>query len=946
MMNAKLNIILRTYGYDILINRFEPLLRNAIINEMLLPNYGTNGWHESIPQGVIQLLKEQKDIDPAIIEIEDFFDELYLINLKDIAIYKNNYGYLNSLVGELGKDKFIEHLDELNVIRAKIAHAKSTFTEYDLTSIIEMVQIVCCANLGERLRQYIANESYKKDHKIPLDFFDVDPIPNNLPNEEYDLDGGFVGRNKEKNSIKKLLYSDQDRIITITGAGGVGKTAVALKTAYTILADPEKRYDAIIWFSAKETKLTSENGIVEIEPQIKNCFRLTKDILKIVDPKSAEIFQKANFLQNQYIEALYDLFSCHKYLLIIDNLETIQDEDTINFIKDIPRPSQTLITSRRGLGEIERRFPLSELSEKEAFALFRLVSKEKERKDLLKLPEAQIKSLVKKVKYYPLLIKWSIGKACLGIDITDAFAKIYSGKSEIAQFVFNDIFNLISEESKICLYSMIVFGERPINQHMLMHLANLNEDETEDALKELIICSFIYPEVTASEEGITTEYSMLSLTRGFIRSKLDDQDKISNMLQTKYHELSYQVEQLEKSQKDYYQSLISFGVKTETDKIAFNYVKTAKNFYKSANYDEAEKNFESAIKLSPNLNYALNEYAKFKFSRGHIPQANELFKAAINANPDNFHSYFSFGIALKKQNLLNDSIKMLKKASELNPKYLNIYVELGRVYCFNGDYQYADDQFELAKDTNLHLNYRHEFLRMQFQADNYRRWAEAFFSRQDFNEGFKKLYKALEVAENVNKFKSFDKRLMLLEKKINKDLACSYCKTNKFIESVPFFVKCFTPILLEDGNPIENDQEMADAYYYYAKYGLKNNNLPLETVKDAINTGLPLARNPNIIRKFQQLESLLNKKLKSISQKRNKYFGIVQWYNPHRCFGILRSSNDTYIFFPNSFKDKVSPLELERLEGMQVSFIIADNITKEGKNTKKAVQIEINYLNT
>lgn len=933
--------VVRTYAYDLLIKRFEPLLRSTIINEVLLLNYGNIGWYDNIPQGVIIILKEQKDLEPKDVEIEDYFDELYLLNLKDIAIYKNNFGYLSPLVGDLSKDKFIEFLDELNVLRVKIAHAKATFADFDLSRIIEIIQHICNSDLGEKLRVYIERESYKKERSIPIDFYDLDSVPNNLPNEEYDLDGGFVGRNKEKNEIKKLLYSDQDRIITITGAGGVGKTAVALKTAYTILADPEKKYDALIWFSAKETKLTAENGIVDIVPQIRTCFKLIKDILNIIDSKTAAIYEKTDFPQKKYIETLYEFFSSHRYLLIIDNLETIKDEDTINFIKDIPRPSQTLITSRKGLGEIERRYSLLELTEKDAVILFRLISKEKNRADLLRLPEERVKALVKKVKQYPLLIKWSIGKACLGVDITDAFAEIYSGKSEIAQFVFNDIFGMITDDSKLCLFSMIVFGDKSISKHMLMHLAALKDDEVEDALKELIICSFIFPGVVTTDEGILTEYSMLSLTRGFIREKLDAEERISNMLQTKYYELSVQVEQLEKSQKDYYQSLFSFGVKTEADKIAFNYVKTAKNFFKTGNYDEADKNFKLAVELAPKLNYTLNEYAKYKFSRGHVPQANSLYKSAIKSDPDNYHSYFSFGIALKKQNMLNDSIKMFRKAIELNPKHLNIYVELGRVYCLTGDYKKADEQFELAKDTNVNMNYRHEFMRMQFQADNYRRWSEAFFSRHDYNEGFKKLYKALEVAEAVNKFKSFDKKLMLLEKKINKDLACSFCKTNEFEKALPYFEKCFVPIILDDGTKLNNDPEMVGAYYFHAKYGIKNNNLPVETVRSSIKSGLHMARNPSMIKKFLDLDKIVNRQVGSAIKRKKEYVGTIQWYNQSKCYGIVRSSDNTYIFFPNSFKKRISPSLLENLEGKQVSFFLADNINKYGKKTQKAIRIEI-----
>ena len=51
--------ILRNYGYDILINRFEPFLRKILINEVLIINYGLNNWTDEIPKGVIQVMEEE-----------------------------------------------------------------------------------------------------------------------------------------------------------------------------------------------------------------------------------------------------------------------------------------------------------------------------------------------------------------------------------------------------------------------------------------------------------------------------------------------------------------------------------------------------------------------------------------------------------------------------------------------------------------------------------------------------------------------------------------------------------------------------------------------------------------------------------------------------------------------------------------------------------------------
>ena len=418
-----------------------------------------------------------------------------------------------------------------------------------------------------------------------------------------------------------MSTSDQDRIITITGAGGVGKTAIALKLAYLFLSDPQNPYEAIVWFSAKTTKLTDE-GIVPLEPGIKSNEQLVTDLLNVVDPGTLQKFSEAQVPLSSYKLHLYNLFASQKCLVVIDNLETIlKDDELISFIKDIPRPSQVLVTSRKGMGEIERRYPIGDMPQRDAVQLFRIIARERKRGDLLRFPEETIVSLVKRVKCYPLLIKWSIGQVCLGKDINEAFSQIYAGESEIAKFSFNDVFNLLSENSKLILYSMILYGEKPSSRFILMHLCNLNEEQFEDAIKELIIASFVFPESKEIDSKMITEYSMLTLTRGFVESKLDDEPKIREMLQTRYFHLAEQIKELEKAKTSYSQSLFSLGIKSIEERVAFDYVKAAKVFYKQGYIENADVNFQEALTIAPKFGYVLIEYSKYESARGHDENA-------------------------------------------------------------------------------------------------------------------------------------------------------------------------------------------------------------------------------------------------------------------------------------------------------------------------------------
>ena len=149
----------------------------------------------------------------------------------------------------------------------------------------------------------------------------------------------------------------------------------------------------------------------------------------------------------------------------------------------------------------------------------------------------------------------------MGKYIQSAFSEIYSGTSEIAEFVFNDVYELLTDNAKSCLFSMIIYGDSPISKPFLMHLANLDQYTFEDIIRELIITSFIFPESMNTEKGVETKYSMLSLTRGFIQDKLDKNQKEFNAIQTRYFELSRQIEEYEKSQGAYHQSMVSLGIK-------------------------------------------------------------------------------------------------------------------------------------------------------------------------------------------------------------------------------------------------------------------------------------------------------------------------------------------------------------------------------------------------
>ncbi len=826
----------RTFGFDVIINNFEPLLREFVRSEIFHKKF-PDDWKPHVPRRVIYYFEKQRktgmdDFD----DVDEFFEEVTLPNLKDLILKEENFEFAKDFIGDLSKGKFTRLMNRLNAARIKIAHAKSSYSQIDFSATIAVILELCQGLYTEPLKAYLEENKYTNAKGIPKDFFEDYECQENLPREDYDTEGGFVGRETEIDGIMTLIRSEQDRIITITGAGGAGKTAIALKVAYSFLEDEEQIFEAIIWFSAKNTKLTDE-GISPLDPQISSYQQLIQDIFKILDPYQFAIFTAVKVPLESWVNYLNKIFSDQKCLLIIDNLETIYAEkEIINFIKKIPRPSCVLITSRRGLGEIENRYPIGDLPEADAIKLFTVVSESRGRKDLVNLPEGEKVRLVKKVRCYPLLIKWSIGQACLGKDLDLAFSEILDGDSEIAKFSFNDVFALLSEDAKKILYSMIIFGPAPITRELILHLTNLDADHFSVAINELQLSSLVFLETVNEENQEKTKYNILTLTRGFVESKLDEDERTRIKLITRFHDLSDQIKELEKSVSDYTQTYFKLGIKTPEQKVGVNNVKSALANVENNDFVTAEKFFKKAAEIAPDLPYVWTEYSKFEFQRGHIPQALGMAKKAVDAGPNNALAWWNYGLLLKKAKKYPEAIPIFEKAKELNPDYLPNYSELAHVYSLLGRYEEAEQEFKAALKEEKFPNFRQKMFTLLNRAENYRAWAGAFKVRDDYPHQIEMLQNAFDTMANALELKPFNRILLRHYRFICLDLGIALGYQMKD-EAEKYLQKAMELIEFDYGNDKPPIIIVATANYYLAFFG-KRNGTPSTTIEKYIDSAL------------------------------------------------------------------------------------------------------------
>jgi tetratricopeptide (TPR) repeat protein len=648
----------RDAGYTI-ISRFEEAFRDYLIDQLLIVD---PDFFNLIPHGVI-LKANDRAINTDWEDYHEFIQNIDFPDLKEISLYKKNQ--LSILKGIIKKEDFCTAMDELYSLRCKIAHIKGFFTSIDLDKLIEKTTLVADIFIDKDFSDLIHKINTTPDKviiKIPSDFvedfFESNGIIHNLPIADYNYEGGFVGRDEDKKKIKQYLKSEKFPVVTITGAGGVGKTSLALKIIEELTQSKTNLFDSILWLSAKENKL-SPLGIEDVEPTLKSYEELLDTFISLfgfTDQLSDDSIQEKEKLTNAIIEI------SDKVLVVIDNLETITDERIINFILDAPLKVKFLVTSRKGIGQVERRYQLKELKAKEAIYLFRQVAKDKQMPQLASLKDDIIKLYVQKVSFYPLAIKWILGQVARGKDINKVIDSIHSDESDVSKFCFEQIFNTLSENCRKVLFT-IASMETPPTRSILQHITELEDNAFEDTIEELILVSLIIPEQFQNEsKEIATNYTLLPLTKGFIRLQLNKNVDLRETLNHRIIEIESTVSESQRATKEYKHSLYNFGAKSDEEKIATIISQSAFQKYQNGQYELAVEEYKRAIKLAPNF-------------------------API---------YRNWGVMESYENHLSEAIQLMQKASEIDPKDSQIFLLWGNIYRKNGKNIEANEKYELA----------------------------------------------------------------------------------------------------------------------------------------------------------------------------------------------------------------------------------------------------------
>jgi len=305
-------------------------------------------------------------------------------------------------------------------------------------------------SLRDTIRKLETDESYLLRIEFKPDVVQETNVLHNLPLPDFD-DTGFVGRDEELSKIKKALLGAYP-VVTITGEGGLGKTAVALKVCYDLVDSEDCKFDAVIWTTAKTTRLTGRE-ILNIDNAISTSLGLFEVAADQIDSQGV----------GDPLERLIHQLETFRILLVIDNLETVLDENIRILVQRVPAGSKILFTTKKSIGAYDFPVPLRSFSDRESEFYLRAVARFWGLREIAQSTAEQAKGYCSKLQRNPLFIKWFVQAVSEGQSPQKALAD----PKIVLKFCLSSVFENLSEPSKRILQTL-AFDSRSATESLVM----------------------------------------------------------------------------------------------------------------------------------------------------------------------------------------------------------------------------------------------------------------------------------------------------------------------------------------------------------------------------------------------------------------------------------------------------------------------------------------------
>lgn len=349
-------------------------------------------------------------------------------------------------------------------------------------------------------------------------------IPHNLPSPSCTT---FIGRESEIDRLLQLLAHDHSaHLISVDGIGGVGKTTLVLEAAYRCLQasasgqnqQPEiPVFDAIIFTSAKEFLLTPFGFLRSIAPKrtLKDIFRQIARVIDDLDITGTSF--------EEQVDLIHDALSCRRTLLIVDNLETVHDQqDVLGFLYELPLTVKAVITTREQIIFVPVR--LASMIETDGLSL---IQTEADLKGV-NLTREESLQLFQVTGGIPIGITYAVGQIANGYSVPEVLHNISKATGDVARFCFESSVQALQGAPAHQLLMTLALFPNTAHQEALIRIGcpECRSDVIYKELARLRSLSLVRQD--------NDRYSMLPLTREYALAELSNNPEFAQTVRERW----------------------------------------------------------------------------------------------------------------------------------------------------------------------------------------------------------------------------------------------------------------------------------------------------------------------------------------------------------------------------------------------------------------------------